>query len=78
MAWTWTSAKQSKNGAYVVTAAEGVTGDEISFEAHKDRVTPELLVEVLQEKVTLMNGKGTDEEKKLTWIQNNVDISGVE
>lgn len=77
MAWEWTEVKQAKNGAYQVTATEDQTLETISFLAHKDRVTPALLIEVLQEKVDKLNARITDEENKLAWAISNVDISGV-
>lgn len=78
MAWQWTDVKQAKDGAYVITATEDSDPSRvISFIAHKDRVTPEELAKVLQEKVDILNARTTDEANKLAWAIANIDISGV-
>ncbi len=78
MAWEWTEVKQAGNGSYNVTATEDIDPFRtITFNTHKDRVTPALLVEVLQEKVDKLNAIAIDESNKLQWAINNVDISGV-
>ena len=78
MAWNWTEVKQIENEAYRITATEDIDPFRIiSFNAHKDRVTPEELAKVLQEKVTKLNAIQTDESNKLSWVITNVDISGV-
>lgn len=76
--WIWTDVRQALNGSYDVTASDDSDPiRSITFNAHKDRITPEQLVVVLQEKVTAMEAKLTDETNKLSWIISNVDISEV-
>lgn len=77
--WTWTEAlKTDDKGAYRVTATDDSTpARTISFVAHKARVTPALLVSVLQEKVTKLEADAIDKINKLQYLTNNVNISGV-
>lgn len=76
--WTWTDVRQGPRGSYDITASDdSAPVRSITFNAHKDRITPAEMVIVLQEKVTAMEDKKTDEENKLSWITANVDISGV-
>jgi len=84
MAWEWTDIKKVtsgtyKDGAYQVTATNIGTDplEVISFIAHRDRVTPAHLVEVLQKKVTELKSLKTNETDKLAAIIADADISGV-
>lgn len=81
MAWQWTDVKQIDGiGRYAVTAEERSDPENIkriSFQVHKDRVTPALILDVFEKKVAKMNAIETDEGNKLAWAIANIDISGV-